>query len=193
MVTTIPDASMASTGKEDRRTGHQIIKPTCISEYNKYMKGVGQSDQYLANFSIFQKTRKWYKKVGFYLSNCGLFSAFKIYCSFNAQNKMTYKQFLLAVAGEWVTDHAGECSGSPAPSPCGISKRAPHKDPPCRLSGKIKEHILEEIIPTGLKKKMLPESVESALPGESAVKPGIFVIDVLFPCTEVPDVLPITR
>ena len=35
MVTTIHDASIASTGKEDRRTGHQITKPTCILEYNK--------------------------------------------------------------------------------------------------------------------------------------------------------------
>ena len=106
---------------------------------------------------------------------------------------MTYKQFLLAVGREWVTDHSGECSGRPTPGPfCGISKRAPSKDPPCRLSGKIKEHILEEIIPTGLKKKMLPESVESALPGESEVKHSIFVIDVLFPCLEVPAILPIT-
>ena len=39
---------------------------------------------------------------------------------------------------------------------------------------------------------MLPESVESALPGESEVKHSIFVIDVLFPCLEVPAILPIT-
>ena len=157
------------------------------------MKGVDRSDQYLANFNILWKTRKWYKKVGFYLSSCGLFNEFKIYCSLNAQNKMIYKQVLLAVAREWVTDNSSECSGSPAPGPaCGISKRAPHKDPPCQLSGKIKEHILEETIPTGLKKQMPPESVASALTGESAVKHSIFVIDVLFPCTEVPAILPIT-
>ena len=65
---------------------------------------------------------------------------------------MTYKQFLLAVARECVTDHSGECSGSTAPGPsCGSFKRAAHKDPPCWLSGKRKEHILEKIIPTGLK------------------------------------------
>ena len=52
--------------------------------------------------------------------------------------------------------------------------------------------MLEEIIYTGLKKKMLPESVESALPGESIVKHSMFVIDVLFLCTEVPAVLHIT-
>ena len=56
MVTTIHDASIASTGKEDRRTGRQITKPTCILDYNKYMRGVNQSDQYLANFNILWKT-----------------------------------------------------------------------------------------------------------------------------------------
>ena len=56
MVTTIHDISLACTGKEDKRTGHQIAKPTCILQYNKYRKGVGQSDQYLANFNILQKT-----------------------------------------------------------------------------------------------------------------------------------------
>ena len=67
---------------------------------------------------------------------------------------MTNKQFLSAVAREWVTEHSDECSGSSTPGPsCGISKRAACKDPPCRLSGKIKEHILEIIIPTGLKNK----------------------------------------
>ena len=101
MVATIHDASIAPTGKEDRRTGHQKTKPTCILEYNEYVKGVNRSNQYLANLKILWKTRKWYKKVGFYLSNCSLFNVFKIYCSLKAQNKMTNKQFLLAVAREW--------------------------------------------------------------------------------------------
>ena len=105
---------------------------------------------------------------------------------------MTYKQFLLALAREWVTDHSGECNGSPTPDPsCGVSERAPSKDSPCRLSGKIKEHILEEIIPTGLRKKVPPESVVCSS-RESAVKHGIVVIDALFPCTKLPVIMPIT-
>ena len=43
MMKTICDASIASTGEEDRRTGHQVTKPTCILEYNKYVKGLIQS------------------------------------------------------------------------------------------------------------------------------------------------------
>ncbi|TEA37041.1 hypothetical protein DBR06_SOUSAS210197, partial [Sousa chinensis] len=52
MVATIHDASIAPTGKEDRRTGHQNTKPTCTLEYNEYVKGVNRSDQYLANLKI---------------------------------------------------------------------------------------------------------------------------------------------
>lgn len=43
MMKTICDASIASTEKEDRRTGHQVAKPTCILESNKHMKGLIQS------------------------------------------------------------------------------------------------------------------------------------------------------
>ena len=39
---------------------------------------------------------------------------------------------------------------------------------------------------------MQPESVESAFLGESTVKHGMFVIDVLVPCTEMPAIQPIT-
>ena len=95
------------------------------------------------------KLKRWYKKVGFYLSNCGLFNAFKIYCSLNAQNKMTV---LLAVTREWVTDHSGNCRLIPGPS-CGVSKKTPDKDLPCQLLDEINEHILEEIVLTGLKEQ----------------------------------------
>ena len=38
---------------------HQnIIKPTCILQYNKHTKGVDRADQYLANSSILRKTLK---------------------------------------------------------------------------------------------------------------------------------------
>ena len=45
-----------------------------------------------------------------------------------------------------------QCSPTPGPS-CGVSKRAPGKHPPYQLSRKTKEHILDTIIPPGLKIK----------------------------------------
>lgn len=62
MISTIHDASMKSTGKRKRNSADDIVKPTCIIQYNKHMKGVDRADQYLANSSIFGKSVKWSKK-----------------------------------------------------------------------------------------------------------------------------------
>ena len=75
----------------------------------------------------------------------------------------------LAVAREWVTGHSDECNGSPTAGPfCGVCKRAsptstllPGKDPPCQLSGKIREGILEEGFPGGSAVKNLPAAQET--------------------------------
>lgn len=75
--------------------------------------------QYLANFNILQKTQKWCKKVGFYLSNCDLYNTVRFYDSLNAQSKRTYWQLLLAVARQSVTENSGECSGGLASGPSG--------------------------------------------------------------------------
>jgi hypothetical protein len=101
MIATIHDASMILTGKKDRKTGDEMKKPFCIVQYNSYMKGV---DQYLSYYSILRKTVKWNKKVGVYLINCGLFNSYRIYTALNPQNKKKYKQFLLDVARDWISD-----------------------------------------------------------------------------------------
>ena len=40
-----------------------IQKPEGVMEYNKYMKGVDQVDQYLAFYSFNRKTVKWWKRA----------------------------------------------------------------------------------------------------------------------------------
>lgn len=149
MISTIHDASMKSTGKRKRNSADDIVKPMCIIQYNKHMKGVDRADQYLANSSIFRKSIKWSKKVAFFLINCTLFNAFKIYSNSNLQNKCRFKKFLLEVAREWITLDSNECSFVPGTS-SRTSKRAPYKDPPFRLSGQLKDHVLEKIV-TGVK------------------------------------------
>lgn len=62
MISSIHDASMKSSRNRKRNYIDDTIKPTCILQYNKHMKGVDCVDQYLANSSILRKTVKWYKK-----------------------------------------------------------------------------------------------------------------------------------
>ena len=126
--------------------GHQnIIKPTCILQYNKRMKGVvDRTGQYLANNSILRKTLKWSKKLAFFLINCTLFNAYKMYCTYLPENKTRYKKFPLEEAREWITVDSKECSIAPDTS--WISKTAPYNDPPFRHSGQLRDHVLEKIV-----------------------------------------------
>uniref|UniRef100_G1Q6F5 PiggyBac transposable element-derived protein domain-containing protein n=1 Tax=Myotis lucifugus TaxID=59463 RepID=G1Q6F5_MYOLU len=139
MISTIHDTSVSTTGKKNRKMGENIVKPTCIKEYNAHVKGIDRADQFLSCCSILRKTMKWTKKVVLYLINCGLFNSFRVYNVLNPQAKMKYKQFLLSVVRDWITDDNNEGSPEPetnlsSPSP-GVARRAPRKDPPKRLSG----------------------------------------------------------
>ena len=62
LISTIHSAEMISTGKQNRKTKENIVKPLCITEYNKFMKGVDRVDQYLSYYSLLRKTIKWTKK-----------------------------------------------------------------------------------------------------------------------------------
>ncbi|GBN06184.1 PiggyBac transposable element-derived protein 4 [Araneus ventricosus] len=144
MISTIHDASMITIGNRNKNYINDKIKPSCIIEYNKYMKGVDRADQYLANSSILRKSIKWSKKTAFFFINCLLFNAFVIY-SKKCQNKIRYKKFLLEVARIWLSSESIESNTQPA-NTSHASKRAPHKDPVSRLSGKLLDHVLEPII-----------------------------------------------
>ncbi|XP_076160840.1 piggyBac transposable element-derived protein 4 isoform X2 [Ptiloglossa arizonensis] len=138
MISTIHDASFCSTGRKNRDSGEEIIKPMCIVQYNAYMKGLDLADQYFSYCNILRKSAKWTKNVVLYLINCGLFNSFKIFQTLNPQSKIKYKQFLLVVARDWITPKGTEESidlesNISGPSNIG-SKRPPCKDHPQRLS-----------------------------------------------------------
>ena len=97
------------------------------------MKGIDCADQYLANSSILRKMFKWSEKLAFFLVNCTLFNAYKIYCTYLPDNKTRHKKFLLEVAREWIIVGSEECSIAPDTSL--ISKTAPYNDAPLRLFG----------------------------------------------------------
>ncbi|XP_076160842.1 piggyBac transposable element-derived protein 4 isoform X4 [Ptiloglossa arizonensis] len=156
MISTIHDASFCSTGRKNRDSGEEIIKPMCIVQYNAYMKGLDLADQYFSYCNILRKSAKWTKNVVLYLINCGLFNSFKIFQTLNPQSKIKYKQFLLVVARDWITPKGTEESidlesNISGPSNIG-SKRPPCKDHPQRLSGNMKQHIPVKI-PSSEKKK----------------------------------------
>ena len=125
-----------------------IIKSTCILQYNKRMEGIDRAGQFLANSSILRKTLKWSKKLALFLINCTLFNAYKTYCTYLPKNKTRYRKFLLEVAREWITVDSKECSIAPDVSR--ISKTVTYNDAPFKLSGQLRNNVLEKIV-TGRK------------------------------------------
>ena len=91
----------ATTERQESKRGGSVKKPSCIREYNKYMKGVDRADQYLSYYSILRKTMKWSKKVMLWLLNCALSNAFRVYKYHNSDSLLSYKHFLLETANYW--------------------------------------------------------------------------------------------
>jgi hypothetical protein len=124
---------------------------TVYNMYNMFMKGVDRADQYLAYYSLPRKTIKWTKKVALWLINCAIFNSFLVFKNLNPHSKLRYKAFLLNVAKAWATDEAvasepaedtdGTRAGPSTPVP-----HRPYSDPPGRLSGDMRKHILTKIV-----------------------------------------------
>ncbi|XP_068122164.1 piggyBac transposable element-derived protein 4-like [Hyperolius riggenbachi] len=60
------------------RTGAQE-KPKCVHEYSQYMGGVDRNDAAMKPYLAARKTRYWYKKLGLYLLQLGIYNSFILY------------------------------------------------------------------------------------------------------------------
>lgn len=79
MLTTAYDNSTAPTGKVDRSTGRQIMKPECIVRYNKFMGAVDKTDMLLHSVECIRRTTKWYKKLFFHFLDLALLNSHVLY------------------------------------------------------------------------------------------------------------------
>lgn len=53
--------------------------PSSIADYNKYMGGVDKFDQYMAAYSISQKSRRWWVKIFYYLLDTSIVNSYLLY------------------------------------------------------------------------------------------------------------------
>lgn len=135
MILTIHNADICDTGKKDKN-GDAILKPKCIIDYNRYMKGVDRADQYLSYYPIYRKTKKWTKKVSLYFINCAIFNSFCIYRHLNKEHirKLNYHDFLIKLGTAWIkTTNDGDPTTS----------RVVCSNPVERLTGGIKHQLVQ--------------------------------------------------
>ena len=57
MISTIHEATVVNIGRKDRKRNVEIKKPYAVFQYNKFMKGVDRTDQYLSYYSVLRQTK----------------------------------------------------------------------------------------------------------------------------------------
>ena len=57
----------------------RMLKPECVHDYNHSMNGVDRSDQYAVSYPFVRKTRKWWRKLFFYLLEVSVVNSIIIY------------------------------------------------------------------------------------------------------------------
>jgi len=167
MISTIHDSTVVDVPRRNEEVKKKTI---CIFQCNMFMKGVDRADQYLSYYSLLIKTVKWPKKVAFWLINCALFNSFQISQKLNPTSQMGYKEFLLQVAKDCAADKVETDSDTDTDAArTGTSSqtpRVPHEDPPGRLSGDMRKHVLEKIVGSerGVKENILLGGAMFVLP-----------------------------
>ncbi len=79
MLTTVHSSMMSATGKVDHVTGERKVKPHCVLEYNKKMGAVDRADMVKGFLECARKTRKWYKKIFFYLLDTAVLNSHNVH------------------------------------------------------------------------------------------------------------------
>jgi len=108
MISTIHDATLVDKVRKDRETNMEIKKPYTVVRYNKFIKDVDRTDQYLSYYCSEENCKMVKKKVVLYLLNCVLFNAFCVYRTLNT-NKVKYKNYLHEVGRSCISEVQNRC------------------------------------------------------------------------------------
>lgn len=124
-------------------------------DYNAQMGGVDVSDMMTNTYAALRKTRKWYKKLAFHLSDLCMTNAYVLYKHVTGK-PIPHCDFVMAVAKELIDDAVEGADDRPTPQRAG---RRSTDDCPTRLAFNMSEHWPEYIQPSANAKKKLPTKV----------------------------------
>ena len=77
MITSASSARMVEVPAKHRT--EVILKPACVDDYNQSMNGVDRSDQYTVSYPFIRRTRKWWRKLFFYLVEVSVVNSYILY------------------------------------------------------------------------------------------------------------------
>jgi len=108
--------------KEGENNVEHFRKPVVICDYNKHVGGVDVSDQYISSYSFIRKSKKWWRKMFFWLLEVAVVNSFILYnlsAVANQKPKLSHKKYRLelmkALVGV-VRNREGKKRGRPSTS-----------------------------------------------------------------------------
>ena len=114
----------------------QMLKPECVDDYNHSMNAVDRSDQYSVSYPFVRRTRKWWRKLFFYLLEVSIVNSFITYREVT-RKKLSHLDFRRSLVESLATKYLQEQEsrrtsvGRPRSQPC-----------PVRLNKQL--HLLEQ-------------------------------------------------
>ena len=82
------------------------MKPVVVDKYNQSMNGVDLADQYTVYYSFVRRSKKWWRKVCFWLLEVATVNAYILYKKSNSSH--THLQFRRAVIESLASLHLQE-------------------------------------------------------------------------------------
>ena len=146
MLTTIHKGTMVPSGKSDRRTQVDILKPDVVMDYTKNMRLIDKSDAQIGTIECVRRSVKCYKKLFFHMVDVTMLNSYNMYKN-KTGKKITLRHFSLEVISKLLEKYGRLTSSAPGR----------HYDvAPDRLMAKnyISRHYLQDTpIPAGANRK----------------------------------------
>ena len=120
VLTTIHQAGFVGVERRNRHAPggrENVEKPIAIVEYNHYMGGVDRGDQLLSYYGFAHRTRKWWRRVFFFLLDTAVVNSYILYTEEhpNKKKRMTHEQFRIELANNLLS-LAGDDTTTPSSS-----------------------------------------------------------------------------
>lgn len=94
MISTKDNASITSV--TSRASGKTANKPTVIDNYNQCMNGVDLADQYTTYYSFIRRSRKWWKKICFWLLEVATVNSYIVFkCTTTSTTHLQFRKAII--------------------------------------------------------------------------------------------------
>lgn len=87
----------------------QVLKPNVVIDYVKHMGGVDRSDHFVSSYQFMRRTKKWYRKMFFWLLEVAIINAYLLYKEVQTaagKKPMTHHKFRKALVTSLVSERA---------------------------------------------------------------------------------------